>query len=200
MATPLRHPRTRADSGRHREADEAIPAVPNGRKGGADRRIVVRPIRRAPRMPVSRRRTAVPPSRLRVRQRRGPSATDSRRFLRHGVWRTIWRGLVIFGRHRLGLPSGGPWLRRRSAVEPTAGLGLAKRRGARKPGVIRVRRLRPPALRAPWRGLQQRGSRQHRDGWQSMPRRCSQTRSALGRPARSEPSSGGRCRPTAGMP
>jgi rSAM/selenodomain-associated transferase 2 len=33
--------------------------------------------------------------------------TDSRRFLHHGVWRTIWRGLLIYGRHRLRLTAGG---------------------------------------------------------------------------------------------
>jgi rSAM/selenodomain-associated transferase 2 len=33
--------------------------------------------------------------------------TDSRRFLHHGVWRTIWRGTWILGRHRLGFAPGG---------------------------------------------------------------------------------------------
>jgi rSAM/selenodomain-associated transferase 2 len=33
--------------------------------------------------------------------------TDARRFLRHGVWRTSLRALLILARHRLGLPPGG---------------------------------------------------------------------------------------------
>lgn len=33
--------------------------------------------------------------------------TDSRRFLHHGVWRSVWRGLRILLRHRLGLPPDG---------------------------------------------------------------------------------------------
>lgn len=33
--------------------------------------------------------------------------TDSRRFLHHGVWRSVWRGLRILLRHRLGLPVDG---------------------------------------------------------------------------------------------
>lgn len=33
--------------------------------------------------------------------------TDPRRFLHHGVWRTVWRGVRILLRHRLGLAAGG---------------------------------------------------------------------------------------------
>ncbi|MBA3575815.1 MAG: hypothetical protein H0W37_12855, partial [Pseudonocardiales bacterium] len=33
--------------------------------------------------------------------------TDARRFLHHGVWRSTVRGLLILGRHRLGLPPRG---------------------------------------------------------------------------------------------
>lgn len=35
------------------------------------------------------------------------ATTDARRFLRHGVWRSTARALLILARHRLGLPTDG---------------------------------------------------------------------------------------------